>query len=131
MQKLTRSTINMLAAFALIASLFTALSIARATGEEKFPTGKYAAGPFIVSFESDGKMSVSRDGEIMVEGVYSLDKDQITFTDKRGPMACVDAGPGKFQWKFDGKALTFKLIEDPCGGRASALTGQPLVKQDK
>ena len=85
----------------------------------------------MVSFESDGKMSVSREGEIVVEGVYTVDKDQITLNDKRGPMACIDAGPGKFQWKFDGKALTFKLIEDPCGGRANALTSQPLTKQDK
>ena len=131
MHKPIRSITNLLTATALVATLFTALSLGRAYGDDKFPTGKFITGPFTVSFETDGKMSVSRDGEIVVEGVYAVEKDQITFTDKRGPMACVDAGPGKFQWKFDGKALTFKAIEDPCGGRANALTSQPLTKQDK
>ncbi len=130
MHKPMRFTTNLLVSFVLVASLFTSLSSARAYGDDKFPTGKFMAGPFTVSFEADGKMSVSREGEIVVEGVFVLDKDQITFTDKRGPMACIDAGPGKFQWKFDGKALTFKVVEDPCGGRANALTGQPLTKKD-
>lgn len=131
MYKPIRSRLNLLAAIALAASLFTTLGFASVTVEEKFPVGKYAVGPFTVSFESDGKMSVTRDGEIVVEGVYSVSKDEITLTDKKGSMACLEGGPGKFQWKFDGKALTFKTIEDDCGGRASALTSQPLVKKDK
>lgn len=130
MHKPIKSITHLLTATALVATLFTALSFGRAYGDDKFPAGKFITGPFTVSFETDGKMSVSRDGEIVVEGVYSVEKDQVTFNDKRGAMACLDAGPGKFQWKFDGKALTFKLIEDECGGRANALTGQPLNKKD-
>ena len=130
MHKPTRFTTNLLVTFTLVATLFTTLSSARVYGDDKFPAGKFITGPFTVSFESDGKMSVTREGEIVVEGVYTVEKDQITLTDKRGPMACIDAGPGKFQWKFDGKALTFKLIEDPCEGRAGALTSQPLNKKE-
>ena len=130
MHKPIKSFTHLLTATALVATLFTALSFGRGYGDDKFPTGKFITGPFTVSFETDVKMSAIREGDIVLVGVYAVDKDQITFNDKRGPMACIDAGPGKFQWKFDGKALTFKVIEDPCGGRANALTGQPLTKKD-
>ncbi|HJQ69823.1 MAG TPA: hypothetical protein VKA70_12660 [Blastocatellia bacterium] len=130
MHKPIRSITSLLASLALVATLFTSLSYARAAADDKFPTGKFIVGPFTVSFESDGKMNVSREGEIVVEGVYTVENDRVTITDKRGPMACLDQGPGKFQWKFDGKALTFKLIEDVCEGRAGALTSQPLNKKE-
>jgi hypothetical protein len=127
MSKLIKSAFNLLGAAVLLVSFMCALGFA----QDKFPTGKYAVGEFTVNFGSDGTTTVSRQGEVMVEGVYSVTKDEITLTDKRGPMACIDAGPGKFQWKFDGKALTLKTIEDNCGGRASALTSQPLVKKNE
>ena len=130
MHKPARSITSLLASVALVATIFTSLSLARTYVDDKFPTGQFIVGPFTVSFESDGKMSVSREGEIVVEGLYTVEKDRITLTDKRGPMACIDAGPGKFQWKFDGKALTFKLIEDTCEGRAGALTSRPLTRKD-
>ena len=95
MHKPIRSITNLLTATALVATLFTALSFGRAYGDDKFPTGKFITGPFTVSFETDGKMSVSREGEMVVEGVYTVDKDQITFNDKRGPMACVRRGAGQ------------------------------------
>ena len=127
MSKPTKSAFNLLGAVALLVSIMCALGFA----QEKFPAGKYAVGEFTISFGSDGTTTVRRKEEIVVEGVYSVTKDELVLTDKRGPMACIDAGPGKFQWKFDGKALTLKTIEDNCGGRASALTSQPLVKKDE
>ncbi len=127
MNRPIKSAFNLLGAVALLVSFMCALGFA----QEKFPTGKYAVGEFTISFSSDGTTTVRRQEQVVVEGVYSATKDEITITDKRGPMACIDAGPGKFQWKFDGKALTLKTIEDPCGGRASALTSQPLVKKDE
>ena len=126
MSKPIKTAFNLLGAAALLVSFICALGFA----QDKFPTGKYAVGEFTISFGSDGTTSVRRQADVVVEGVYSVTKDEITITDKRGPMACIDAGPGKFQWKFDGKALTLKTIEDNCGGRASALTSQPLVKKD-
>ena len=127
MGKPIKSAFNLLGAAALLAVFMCASGFA----QDKFPTGKYAVGEFTISFGTDGTTTVRRQGEIVVEGVYSVTKDEITLNDKRGPMACIDAGPGKFQWKFDGKALTLKTIEDNCGGRASALTSQPLVKKDE
>ena len=127
MIKLIRSAFNLLGAVALLVSFMCALGNA----QDKFPTGKYGVGEFTISFGTDGTTTVRRQADIVVEGVYSVTKDEITITDKRGPMACIDAGPGKFQWKFDGKTLTLKTIEDKCGGRASALTSQPLVKKDE
>ena len=126
MSKPIKTAFNLMGAAALSVSFMCALCFA----QDKFPTGKYAVGEFTISFGSDGTTMVKRQAEVVVEGVYSVTKDEITITDKRGPMACIDAGPGKFQWKFDGKALTLKTIEDNCGGRASALTSQPLVKKD-
>ena len=127
MSKSIKSAFSLMGAVALMATFMCAIGVA----QDRFPTGKYAVGEFTISFGSDGTTTVRRQTDIVVEGVYSVTKDEISITDKRGPMACIDAGPGKFQWKFDGKALTLKTIEDNCGGRASALTSQPLVKKDE
>jgi hypothetical protein len=50
-------------------------------------------------------------------------------TDKEGEYACNAAATGKYKWKFDGKSLTFNVIEDDCDGRKGGLTSQPFNKQ--
>jgi hypothetical protein len=120
---------TVLGALVLLVSMACAVTSASAQGE--FPTGAYAAGNLTLTFSGDGKYTVSEKGEVVVEGTYTVTQDQIVVTDKQGRYACTEPGAsiGKYQWKYDGQALTFSKLEDACQGRIGGLTGQPLMKQ--
>lgn len=71
----------------------------------------------------DGKLTLTRNGEAVVNGVYKITGNEIEVTDESGMMACGgDLKTGRYKWKLEGKNLTFEKIEDDCPGRAGALT---------
>jgi hypothetical protein len=95
--------------------------------EQQFPTGTYVAGSFTLTFSDDGTHSVSDNGKVAVTGTYAVKGDQITLTDKDGDYACPE--PGRYQWKYEGKALTFKALLDDCSGRVDGLTAQEWIRK--
>ncbi len=93
----------------------------------KFPVGSYIDGDFIATFTADGKFLLHTDDFLKAEGVYAVNKDEITIKEKGGSGEC--AGTGKYKWQFDGKALHFSKIEDPCRGRIHHMTSRrwPMI----
>lgn len=122
---------NQLCGLALLTFLVGLASVGQVSATESFPTGKYVAGDFSATFTGGGKFTVGQKEETVVEGVYSVTADRIELTDKQGRYACTEAGPGKYEWKYDGKALKFTILEDLCEGRSEVLTKQAFVKQAK
>ena len=97
--------------------------------DDKFPTGAFQAGYFTLTFVGDGSYTVAAEDKIVVKGTYTVEKDEIAFKDSEGEYACVQDKPGKYKWKYDGKAITFSKVEDECDGRSQALPLQPFVKK--
>ena len=110
----------------LVAALTGTLLTAQAP-KPQFPTGTFVAESLSMTFANDGTHTVTDRGTVVVRGTYVVKGDQITLTDKDGDFACDVTG--RYQWAFDGRALTFKLILDDCSGRVDGLTGQRWVKQ--
>lgn len=75
-----------------------------------------------ITFDGKSKFIVKKKNELMVEGSYKIRKEEIEFTDKKGPIAAVKEKAGKYEWNLDGKKLTFKKIEDDVKGRELGLT---------
>jgi hypothetical protein len=102
-----------------------------------FPAGSYfpidAQGNFAdtqlqgpVTFNADG--SLNRAGE---KGCYALSQQQITFTDDfTGYFPCPQtAQTGVYTWAFDGKVLSFALVNDGCSDRIHTLTAYRWEQQ--
>ena len=78
----------------------------------------------ILKFGDKQRFVLSKeDGETLVEGIYKVAKDQIEFTDEKGPFASKDAKPGKYKWQLAGKELSFTKVEDESEGRTKGITG--------
>ena len=65
-------------------------------------------GNWSVKFAS-GQTTVSRNGQLVVHGHYSLAGSTITFKDGKN---CHN--PAKYSYALSGKTLTFTKISDPC-----------------
>jgi len=90
------------------------------------------AGPWGLTVDSDGRFATKHDGELVVEGSYTLQTDRITFTDERGPLACQGPtrGSGTYAWALLAGQLTLRVVEEACPGRAAVLSSQPWTRQD-
>src|SRR5262245_56983895 len=113
--------------------LIILLILATAVRAEEFKKGTYSvtAGDvkWSLKYDDSGKVTVSRNGEVVVEASYKVKGDELEVTDEKGPMACDGAQTGKYKWKLEGKKLTLTKLTDECDGRASALTAQPWVQE--
>ena len=85
-----------------------------------------------LTLDTDGRFTTKHNGELVVEGYYTLQADHITFTDERGPRACLGptGGSGTYGWALVAGQLTLVVIEDACPGRAAVLSSQPWARQD-
>src|SRR5262245_38443925 len=99
-----------------------------AAGAEEFPKGTFTQKSpddvvFSITFAGKGKFTV-RAGDMEVgEGKYKVTKDEIEFTDGKGPAAGQgDNNVGSYKWKFAEKKLTFTKVKDQYEGRSSPLT---------
>jgi hypothetical protein len=99
----------------------------------QFPKGTFSASirgeKVTLAFDGKDKFTVKRQDEVLVEGTYKAAKEQIEFTDVKGPIASPAAKPGKYQWKLEGKKLTFTKVEDESEGRAKSLTAEAWVME--
>ena len=61
-------------------------------------------------------------------GTHTVSGNQIVF--KESSDTCgLGAEKGTYTWTYDGKTLTFKVIDDRCGGRVGTATSGPWVKK--
>jgi len=113
--------------------LFLSLILATSVTAQEFKKGTYsstAAGTkWSLKFDESSKVTVTSNGEVVVEAAYKVKGDELEVTDEKGPMACDKAQTGKYKWKLDGKKLTLTKISDECDGRATGLTAQPWVQE--
>lgn len=110
------------------AALACALSAAGLSAADKLPTGTFVSGDWAVTFSPDKTYHVTQNGDVVVEGTYSVAHNQAVFKDTQGRYAC-SASDGKYTWKLEANALTFVKVEDDCNGRVGVLTGGPLTRQ--
>ena len=113
--------------------LIVLLILATAVTAEEFKKGTYSITSgdvkWSLKYDESNKVTVSRNGEVVVEATYKIKGDELEVTDEKGPMACDKAQTGKYKWKLEGKKLTLTKLVDECDGRASALTAQPWVQE--
>jgi hypothetical protein len=95
-----------------------------------FPIGTFASpvrGGVTQEFSADGTYVVNFPGHNPHTGTYVVSGDEVVMTDDNEICAGV---PGKYQWAFDGRMLSFTAIDDPCATRridwpADAWTQRP------
>ena len=109
------------------ASAFLCLTTNGTATAADFPKGIFTLkGPdgavWAMKVDGKDKFTVSRDGKEAVEGSYKATKDEIEFTDEKGPAADKAAGPGTYKWKLDGDKINFTKVKDKSEGRAGAIT---------
>lgn len=109
------------------------LALTTASSADEFKKGTYSATAggvkWSIKYDESGKVTMSRNGEIVVEGTYKVKGDELEVRDEKGEMACGAEQTGKYKWRLEGKKLTLTKVEDECGGRASALTAQTWAQE--
>jgi hypothetical protein len=108
-------------------------SVALAEQGGNFPTGTFARDfegmKWALKFDGKGKVTVTLDGEVVVEAAYKVTKDQVVFKDQKGKFADPDGPAGTYRWKLEGENLTFTTVEDKSEGRAKVVTSGAWVRQ--
>ncbi|HET9661400.1 MAG TPA: hypothetical protein VFP05_13775 [Thermomicrobiales bacterium] len=91
-------------------------------------------GRWRLGIETDGTYDAERldVGATVVSGTWTVDGDQITFTDDDGLLSCSNAAAapiidddiatGAYTWTRSGKTLTLTRVDDACPGRVILLT---------
>ena len=60
-------------------------------------------------------------GEILINSVYAVNQDTVTFHDLGGQHACPSDQVGRYHILINGDTLKYDLIEDGCDGRSAVL----------
>lgn len=90
-------------------------------------------GRWRLGIDADGAYQAERaDVGVVVSGNWTVDGDQITFTDDDGLLSCANAAAapiinddldsGTYTWARSGKTLTLTRVDDACPGRVILLT---------
>lgn len=141
-----------IAAFALVATMLGSVFVfGQVRAQDDTPVGQWSValartdipvdiassmsyiGRWRLGIEANGTYQAERtDAGIVVEGSWTVDGDQITFTDESGLLSCGNsaAAPiidqnmdtGTYTWTRSGKNLTFTQVDDACPGRIILLT---------
>jgi len=113
-------------ALVIILSLVLAACNPASSGAAKFPIGRFVS----VSdqsneyeFNKDKTWSYYQGGLMAAKGTYQVEGN--LYIDQGTPECPFK---GTYQWSYDGKNLSFKLVgEDACEPRKAATDGQTLV----
>lgn len=100
--------------------LFLAAAISACSSKE-FPTGTFTRGDFVHEFRDDGTFTYKSGDEVQTEGTYTIQGDEIEFTDSYCDEE--NAGPATYKWQYEDGVLSFELVgEDLCEGRFAVLS---------
>jgi uncharacterized lipoprotein YehR (DUF1307 family) len=116
------------------ALLLVLLAFAITARAADYKTGTYSVTAdgvkYSIKYHDGNKVTVTRGGEVAVEGTYKVTGDEIEVTDESGPLACGgEEKTGRYKWKLEGKVLTLTKVQDGCTGRANALTAQSWTRE--
>jgi hypothetical protein len=100
-----------------------------------FPTGTFTnrAG-WTWEFKADGTQFFRSEDQIFgtqfSSGTYTVTGNQVVFKESAGD-AAGGCGPaeGIYTWDYDGKTLSFKVLNDRCGGREGTATSGSWMKK--
>ncbi len=84
-------------------------------------------GPWEISFDGNGHVTARFNGNVVVEGPYTLSGSQINFGEDTGQYAC--HSPATYNWHAAGNELHFQKVNDSCDGRAMTLTSHAWTKR--
>jgi hypothetical protein len=79
-----------------------------------------------------GRMKLTLDGKVKVEGKYTSTADELTITDEKGEISCNNSSgseTGTYKWMLENKKLTLTVVDDKCEGRRKFLTRTPWMKE--
>jgi hypothetical protein len=95
-----------------------------------------SAGYYRLTLNEDGSYKIdfspleAQDGIVGVNGTYSMDGDQIVFTDIEGFAACPpeEGVSGTYRWTLSSHGLILTPMEDTCEGRVYVLSTRPFPR---
>ena len=106
--------------------------------ETEFPTGKFVPvtatsteGGYI-EYKSDGTYEgFDESGEMVTEGTYTIDGDEITYDDSYCETVAPDSNPATYTFEWDGEVLSFgDNPDDVCIGRVETLAVDSKLAAD-
>lgn len=104
----------------IIFILFAAATLS-ACNNDGFPNGTYSHNQFVSEYRDDGTFTMWENDEIVTEGTYSVEGDEVTWKDSF--CDAENAGSATYKWSADDRGLSFDLIgEDLCKGRRDSLS---------
>lgn len=104
--------------------------ISMSPGTDHQANGLSLPGSWGLKLADDSRFTVLNDGEVVVEGRYTVEENQLEFTDEKGPLACqAEQETGIYKWALEGKTLTLTLVDDKCDGRKGVLAARLFLKQ--
>jgi hypothetical protein len=110
------------AVWTIVVILFVAATLC-ACSSNKFPTGTFTHGDTSIEIRDDGTYTLMDGDEVLTEGTYSIQGDQIQYiTDSY--CDAENAGPATYKWQYDEDKdiLSYELIADNCEGRRMTHT---------
>ena len=97
-----------------------------------FPTqdGKTMDALLIIDANGTYTVDLGMDGNVNVEGTYTMDGDKMTIQDIKGEQACLgDGTAGVYTITVDDKSLVMTRVNDPCEGRGGPEGVMSFMKQ--
>jgi hypothetical protein len=88
-------------------------------------------GRWELTFAKGNMYHILKDGRLVVEGRLTSAEEQLTLTDEKGMLACIQPPgmeTGTYEWSYQQPELTFTSVEDKCAGRRAVLTLHPWRK---
>ena len=87
------------------------------------------AGSFEWAFGTDGRYTMSKNGQRVVDGTFDVQFDEVLLTRETGTGACPN--PGKYRWTTNpaNGNLALGLLSDDCASRVAYLTRRALTKK--
>lgn len=95
-----------------------------------------SAGYYRLTMEESGNYRIdwsptkAQDGMVGVNGTYTVDGNQIVFTDRDGFAACKeeDGVTGKYEWSLSSPGLSLTPIDDTCQSRLYVFSTKTLPR---
>ena len=101
--------------------LFVAVAISACSSDE-FPYGTYTRQNQMVEYRDDGTFTYMFSGEVVTEGTFTIDGDEILWM-KDTWCDAENAGSATYKWHHEDGALSFELVgEDFCEGRRGVMS---------
>lgn len=78
----------------------------------------------VVEYTADRETIMREDGEVMVQGSFTIYPNTIVLNNESGPLAC-QTGPATYEWEVSDDVLTLTAVSDDCDGRRENTDGLP------